>query len=70
MHAHTHQSRVKSVVSKLVYRAFAVGLAVLSAVALVGLSGVIVFADLKTPGGAELAGRTIQTGNPLSAVEQ
>lgn len=67
MSVRSHQSRQRNLIAKLVYRAFAVGMALLSIVALVGLSGAIVFADLKTPRPAE---QGIQAATPLKAVEK
>jgi len=70
MSVRLHQSRQRNLMARLVYRAFAVGMALLSVVALVGLSGAIVFADLKTPRPAELAEQAIQAATPLKAVEK
>jgi hypothetical protein len=70
MTVRSHQSRQRNLIAKLVYRAFAVGMALLSVVALVGLSGAIIFADLKTPRPAELAEQAIQAATPSKAVEK
>lgn len=70
MTVRSHQSRQRNLMAKLVYRAFAVGMALLSIVALVGLSGAIVFADLKIPRPAELAEQATRAATPSKAVEK
>ena len=46
------------------------GLAVMAAIALVGLSGAIVFADLKAPRPSDLADRTLQSVPPMQGAEK
>jgi len=46
------------------------GLAVMAAIALVGLSGAIVFADLKAPRPSDLADRALQSVPPMQGAEK
>lgn len=46
------------------------GLAVIAAIALVGLSGAIVFADLKAPRPSDLADRALQSVPPMQGAEK
>lgn len=46
------------------------GLTVIAAIALVGLSGAIVFADLKAPEPSGLADRALQSVPPMQGAEK